>query len=242
MGSAERHGHPAVLAANDLWAIAAKWPELKAAAARGEGAGGEKVKGSKSAPIPINAAVVDVISEVDQWAVFLARTLMDEVLVHTIIDTTTVPFVHTQIDRYDPWAPASTRTEKILEQIAAERVGHFTHHEDEMLALAFIDDASRLRRLVEHAAQPSGRRTLQIGARCFEHGTSDMGARIPCPGQYTVLADPEKPYVIPDVICDEDRTHRIDPTEWQRAYRRRGDAQGAVDLISTWRPDGSMSA
>lgn len=209
-----RNGHPAVLAANDLHAIADAWPELRARLATG-GTGTKDESGiastSKVAPLPIRANVLDVIAEVDQWATFLARTLIEET----------------------DWTPVGTSTPALLRQIAA-RVGHFTEHADEMLALAFADDAERLHALVTRTARPSGRRTIHIGAKCWQHGTSDLGERTPCDGNLTVIADPERASLVPDVVCDRDRDHRIDPTTWQRAWRRTGDAQAAAALVSTW--------
>lgn len=243
----ERKGHPSVLAGNDIAGIIAAWPELKARVAPGGGGQGEKVKGSKRPPIPIDPHVVDVMSEVEQWVHFCARVLLDEVppvhgcngdchgaLEHRCDEEcdglATSP--EDCPDRVDPITSSNVVTQ--MRQIV-EHIGHFTEHEDPMLSVAFCDDAERLRKLVEMTARPAGRRRLRIGARCFEKATTDMGARVPCPGQYTVLADPDQPYTIPDIVCDANRAHRIEPVEWQRAYRRKGDAQEAVVLISRWR-------
>lgn len=209
----ERHGHPAVLAANDLHDIARLWPELTERIAAGGGSDSSGfVTGSKVRPLPISAHVIDVITEVEEWVTFLARVLIDET----------------------DWTVTNKTTPGLIESIAG-RVGHFTEHPDQFLAQSFCDDAQRLRELVQATAHPSGKRTLRIGAPCFEKSTSDLGERIPCPGQYTVLADPERPYVVPDIICDRDRSHRITPVEWQRAYRRTGSADLAADLVGRWR-------
>lgn len=247
----------ALNARDDLLAIADAWSELIArAAAASSGRRAEKVKGSKVRPLPIDAHVIDVITEVEQWAHFLARVLIDETewLPPAIGDPRRCPWCNgrgfaTTVHTGKRWCVlcdgrgavplAEPNAGETLRSIAEQRIGHFTAHADEMLALAFADDARRLRELVLPVARPSGRRRLRIGARCFEKGTSDLGERIPCPGQYTVLADPDKPYVIPDIVCDVDHHHRIEPVEWQRAYRRTGDAQGAVDRIAVWH--GSMT-
>ena len=211
--TAIRRGHPSVLARYDILAIVDMWPELTARVAAGGGAKDSSgiASPTKVAPLPVRVDVVDVVSEVDQWATFLARALMEET----------------------DWEPQGTSTPALLRQIA-QRVGHFTEHEDEMLALAFCDDAERLRALVLKTARPSGRRSIRIGAKCWEHGTSDLGERVACRGNLTVLADPERANVVPDVVCDQDSAHRIDPTTWQRAWRRTGDAVGAVRLVARW--------
>jgi hypothetical protein len=243
----ERNGHPSVLASNDIEAMIRAWPELQARVTPGGGTGGEKTTGSKKRPAPIDAHVVDVMVEVEQWVHFCARVLIDEVptehgcngLCHGSAEHRCDEECDQQPtspddcpDRVDPIT--SSRTVTQMREIVAH-VGHFTEHEDQMLAMAFCDDAERLRKLVEATARPSGRRRLRIGARCFEKVGTDTGARVKCPGHYTVLADPDRPHTIPDIVCDVNSGHRIEPVEWQRAYRRMGDAEEAVVLISRWR-------
>ena len=79
-----------------------------------------------------------------------------------------------------------------------------------------------MRSLAERAAYPSGRRWIPLHIACLEHGTSDKGERVVCPGQYRALLDPEKPGLIPDMVCEADPTHRISPLDWQRAARKSG--------------------
>jgi hypothetical protein len=208
MTTRERHGHPAVLAANDLHTIAGDWPDLVARVARGLAAvNGERVHGTPAPPAPVDTTALDVVIKVETWANHAARTL------------------HTETD----WSfPADTTTPGILRALAA-RVGHFTADPD--TGDEFCAEADRLARLVDHTAHPTGRRRLHIGgAHCIEPG---------CTGTYTVLADPTAPCLVPDLICDHDRAHRIDPVEWQRAYRRTGDPTAAVRAIARWRRNGA---
>jgi hypothetical protein len=214
----ERHGHLAVLAGNDLWTIRTEWPALAALAACGTETATEPVKGSRTPPIPINPHVIDVMIEVETWITGLAHTL----------------------DVETNWTPPTTPN---IRQTLAElynHVGHFTEHPDPTIAQTFTTDTPRMATLVYKTAHPSGKRTLRVGVRCDHYTTTDPDNPTPCPGQYTVLADPDNPYVIPDLICDHNRTHRIDPGEWQRAYRRTQDPQAAAHLVARWRHAAEM--
>ena len=171
------------------------WPELHAALAgrsSGDNAGVHTVPGSR---MPINAHVSDVIAEIDAWVTFLARVLIDET----------------------NWLPASDRTRDILDDIATNRVGHFTEAEDEGLRECVADDAARLAKLARNTARPTGRRKIRLGTPCLEHATTDLGERVPCTGEYTTILDPSE--TISDLVCSKDASHRMTPLEWQRAQR-----------------------
>lgn len=86
-----------------------------------------------------------VVTEVDDWAAFLAHVLLDEREV-------TGP----------PSTPARLRT-------AGREAAHFIDHEDEMLALAFCDDlADHLRALRRLSRR--GVRRVRTGMRCHRLG------------------------------------------------------------------------
>lgn len=198
MRQKEAEEHQALTVQRHLRAIAETWPALLQqlpSSSAPDQARGKRTKRAAS-PIPINAHVSDVIAEITEWTVFLARVLMDET----------------------DWTPASTDTPDLLRQIADERVGHFTAHPDEALALGVADDAERLAKLARTTAYPSGRRKIPLNIACIEHGTSDLGERIPCTGSlYTVLVPDES---IGDFICDQDPAHRMTPLQWQRSQKR----------------------
>jgi hypothetical protein len=203
--------HPAVVARNHLLDIAGIWPELEARVARGGSGTGERVTGAtRNAPIPIEPAVVDVMAEVEAWVVFLVHVLMDEV----IVETPVLGPVRATLS--DPWAPVGVTTPGLLRQVA-ERVGHFTEHEDQMLRLAFMDEARDFARKVLNAARPPAKRWIRLGVACMEHGTSDLGERIVCTGQYGTLLGEG---LLGDMICEKDSMHRMTPLEWQRGQRR----------------------
>lgn len=226
-----RSGHPAVLARNDLLAIADAWPMLLvrlAQAGQGDRSGVRTKPGSKP---PSNIDISDVKGELDAWVVFLTHVLMDEVIVETPVPG---PARGTWVD---PWKPRSIATPDLLREIARERVGHFTAHPDEMLRLAFEDEAQENRRKIERAAYPNGRRRIPLHVMCEMHETDPDGGRTTCLGWYHATIDPETTVGIPDMVCDRDETHRITPMEWQRASKRTMDPAAAAALLARIKGD-----
>lgn len=207
--------HSSLDARDDMLAIADAWPDLEDMLGRTGGGPGDgmprAVHGDRT--LVINEHVSQVIADVRDWTMFLVRTLMEEVWVEVrVVDLDRgAPQIRPQ-----PWAPpVGSTTPQLLAHIARTRVGHFTAHADEMLALAFHDDVKALRGQVERAAYPDGYRTLDTRIPCDEQGDSAEGERVPCCGTYTIrptgaTAD------MPDLICTADRTHRIEPAEWSR--------------------------
>jgi hypothetical protein len=189
----------ALNARDDLLAIADAWPALRVRlgqAGQGDRSG---VRTKPASRPPIDVHVSDVIGELTAWVMFLAHVLVDET----------------------DWTPRDVDTPLVLRQIARERVGHFTAHEDEMLAMTFVDDARENRRKAETTAYPSGRRRIKLGIPCADAGTGEDGSRIPCGGEYAVTLVEDNP-LFPDMVCTSDATHRITPAEWQQASRKTG--------------------
>lgn len=222
-------GHLETIA--DAWTVLDKL--IAAGSTPGSGAG------KPASRAPIDAHIADVRQEIALWTRFLARVLMEEVIVERVVPT---PWVGAGTFA-EPWAPPTLDTGRLARHIGKERIGHFLAHEDEHLRIEFLDDAERLAGLARRTAWPSGARWLRTGVECTEHGTSDMGERTTCKGEYRVLMLPEQG-AIPDMVCNEDQEHRITPLEWQRAQRRRPmDAQAAAKLARTLRlADGRISA
>lgn len=204
MTAAER---AALTVQRDMREIADLWPELVQRVQRGGtpdgNSGGNRPKRT-AAPTPINEGVVDVMTEISEWAVFLARVLIDET----------------------DWAPGNHDTPAILHAIATQRVGHFTSHEDTELARAVTEDAARLAKLARNTARPTGRRTIQLNIPCLEHDTTDLGERTICTGQYATTLTPGER--IGDFVCTKDASHRMTPLEWQRSQRH--DPKQARDM------------
>lgn len=215
-----------------LLTIANTWPRLDELVASGSTPGSGAGKPASRAPI--DAHVADVRQEIALWVRFLARVLMEEVTIERVAhEQTVIPFVPPIVA--EPWAPPALDTGLLVRHIATERIGHFLAHEDQHLRIEFLDDAERLAGLAHRTVWPSGARWLRTGVDCAEHGTSDMGERVACKGEYRVLMLPEQG-AIPDMVCTEDQAHRITPLEWQRAQRRQPmNAQAAARLVTTLR-------
>lgn len=182
---------------NHLREIANLWPELEARL--GGSSTGDDVKRSAkpgSRP-PIDTHVADVMHEIQSWTTYLCRVLLDET---------------------DWKPPAELDTPGLLTDIAKWRVGHFTADDyDEMARAAFIEDAQEMHALALRTARPSGARRIPLHVRCMDHGTSDLGERVACEGEYYTLLIPDRG--MQDMVCSEDPTHRMSPLEWQRAMR-----------------------
>ncbi|MCL2453758.1 MAG: hypothetical protein FWD18_00420 [Micrococcales bacterium] len=192
--------HASLSMRRDLTAIAGAWDDL--VTRLGE-RGGPDSSGRRSVPgsrPPISLDVSDVVAEIEEWVVFLARVLLDETDWRTPADTST---------------PA-------LALAIRERVGHFTEHTDQMLAAGLVEDADRLARLALSWARPSLRRTIRLGQPCHEHGTDTAGRRVVCHGQLTVALRDDG--MISDMVCTVDAEHRLTPDQWFRSQRGRGKA------------------
>lgn len=192
--------HPSVRAAKDLRNIARTWPHLETALARGgtPGQGGRPTK-SATQPLIINAHVSDVMAEIRGWLTFWLHALLDE------------------SDDYQ--LPADTGTPARLESLAL-RVGHWTEHPDELLRVTFVQECADNARKAHNTAHPNGSRRIPTRVKCFDHGTDQHGQRVPCDGEYMVLLNPDAHGLIPDMVCNQDKAHRITPVEWQRLERR----------------------
>lgn len=187
--------HAALTVQRDMREIADHWPQLEARISGGGTSDQSGVRQPPGSKPPIDVHIADVTAEIGAWVVFLARVLLDET----------------------DWTSSTNDTGTMLRDIADNRVGHFTAHEDEGIREAVADDAARLAKLVTNTLNPSGRRTIRLGIPCLEHSTSDLGERIECTGQYATVLDPAER--VSDLVCTKDDTHRITPLEWQRSQR-----------------------
>ena len=193
-----RHERPSIATANHMRAIADLWPDLETRLGKQGTTDGTTGRTRPASKPPIDTHVADVMAKIQDWAAFLGRTLLSET-------------------EWKP--PTDITTPNLLRDIAKWRIGHFTEHEDEMLAQAIIDDAEEMHALALRTARPSGVRRVPLHVRCMEHDTNDQGERIECAGEYYALLLPWRSDV-PDMVCSEDETHRMSPWQWQRAQKK----------------------
>lgn len=194
-----RTEHPSIATARHLRATAELWPELEdKLGGSGSSDDGEKIRTQPGSKPPIDSHVADVMAQIQDWTIFLCRTLMDET---------------------DWKPPAELDTPGLLRDIARWRVGHFTEHDDESLRQAIIDDAEEYHALALRTARPSGVRRIPLHVPCREYDTTDQGERVACDGEYYALLKPWES-TVPDMICNQDDTHRMTPLQWQRAQKR----------------------
>lgn len=108
-----------------------------------------------------------------------------------------------------PWTPTTTDPATLLRTIA-------DHHIGAILPADPLDAADHLDTLREHvkharrAAWPTGARWVRLHVPCAEPD---------CPGEYRTHVHPGRD-TLDDLVCDENRDHRIDPDVWFRAMRR----------------------
>ena len=70
-----------------------------------------------------------------------------------------------------------------------------------------------------HALHPRGIHWAPVNLACDDHDTSDLGERIPCPGRMWAKVGTE---VMPDLVCDHNPEHTVEPGTWERqGWRRR---------------------
>lgn len=80
------------------------------------------------------------------------------------------------------------------------------------------NDARTVARAVYSAAYPSGVHWVEVGLPCEDHGTSELGERIPCAGVMRALVGTG---AIPDLVCNVDESHILEPARWEREGWRR---------------------
>jgi hypothetical protein len=189
--------HSALDTRDHLLAIAASWSELEGRLSP-SGSGASEVHTPAGPGVPIDAHVSDVIAETTEWVNFLARVLVEE-SDWEVPEVITIPI--------------------LLRSIARERLGHFTEHKDELMQLAFHDEAERHRKRVEATCRPVGVRTIRLGIACIE---------VRCDGQYAMRVNPTRQDVLDVMVCTRQRHHVLDPDVWTTALRRnRGDRDAA---------------
>lgn len=181
-----------------LLEVANTWPMLVDALAHPDGArdeSGKQKHGMVSVGLVLNERVSDVMRGVGNGITFYTRVVMFE---------------------RDATPPEDQSTPNLARWLATWHVDYFLTHEDEGIAAALVDDAHGYARMVRTTAFPSGAKRLETGVLCVEHATSEAGERTPCSGMLYVVTRPGVG-VLPDLVCSDDDTHRVDPATWCRS-------------------------
>lgn len=204
---------------DNLTAIAAQWADLEQAVTSIESVTGEQGKqkrGGKTHGIRVNHDAIDVKRQAEEVVAFMVHDLMDR---------------YDEDDR-DLRLPDDRSTPTLADWVARWHLTEFTSHPSDHVALEAWDDVSEVAWQIRNALAPRVRR-IDTGLPCEEHGTSDMGERVPCPGRLRAYLRGD---ATPDLVCTEDRTHRISRADWMRSsWQRRAsrdlDPTGVRELL-----------
>ena len=92
-----------------------------------------------------------------------------------------------------------------------------TSHPD--LGLRIAGDLITAETATYRALNPRGIHWAPVNLACDDHDTSDLGERIPCLGRMWAKVGTE---VMPDLVCDHNPEHTVEPGTWERqGWRRR---------------------
>lgn len=166
------------------------------------GHGGSTVKASKEPPMPISAHILDVrldtFHDLHYWCSFILENM-----------------------RGANGAALATHVELTIDGMTA-----FVNTWADRIVTDFPDDGQNLgKEVAKHArnlsgiVQETGVRKFPIGG-CPEHGTSDMGERIPCPGELRAMLRKDDDLLPSEVACSVDEEHRWAAREWMQLGRR----------------------
>ena len=188
---------------------------------------GPVVGATAPSPSPAYMPAVHARHRIDQWATWIARAVMDyrdaeyESLAAAAERLQPGPARDAALamaEAAKPWAPRSVDAPSILREVADAHLGVFLG--DPLAAAEFLESCLAAVKVARRAAWPTGARWVRLHVPCSESDTSDAGERVPCPGEYRMWMRPGQD-ALGDMVCDKDGTHRITPSEWQRAMRRK---------------------
>jgi hypothetical protein len=166
-------------------------------------AAGSPVKGSKEPPLPVSAHILDVRADAHRDLMFWARFLLDEV---RDVNGAAITYRHGTDEVASLVAFVTVWVEWLVTNMPDDA---------DNLATEAAQHARALRAVVEEI----GARRFPIGA-CIEHGTSDMGERIPCPGQMRAVLRKTDDLLPSEITCSLDAEHAWPASEWLRLGRR----------------------
>lgn len=173
--------NPIALSA-DLNALIECWLELDRELTRKGGPSSSS--GASEHGAPLDLSVLDAKREVDTFAHTYCQMLSEET----------------------EWKPSALNTPDLLRGIIL-RIGHFTEHDDALIAYEFASDLEEVSRSAWRVARPDGMAHIPVGA-CFQEG---------CKGSVRVTIDRDRPMDAaslatwrPTATCDVNDAHKID--------------------------------
>lgn len=183
----------------DLWAIRDNYDEALQPARRGAGS---QVKASKEPPLPIGAHILDVRMEAHKDLHYWCSFILDNMrgADGKALSTRVVQTVDGMTGFIDTWA--------------GRIVGDFPDDADNL-----AKDANQHARALRGIIQETGVRKFPIGG-CPEHATSDMGERVPCPGELRAALRKDDDLLPSEVACTVDADHKWAAREWMQLGRR----------------------
>lgn len=199
----------------NLYKIADRWPELEEALTWRESTPrerGGKVKRGMVAPggTPNEAAMrarraaTDVV-----W--FIAQVLRED------FDALGWTFAPPRNNGTQDGTPALARW------IASRHVKHVTHRMAQETAHEVWTDVRKAEARVFSATHPRGIHWTPVNLRCEQHTTDDQGSRVPCPGWMWAKVGND---TMPNLECDYEEGHEIEPKVWEREGWKRRHRQG----------------
>lgn len=184
--------------------IADAWADLEDALMRSEIPDGETGK-QKHGMVSVGAGVNEKASE--------ARTLATN-LVWFILQVAR----DSRDSRGRAFNPPPGHAGALAQWAADWALDDVVRYADEHECVDIANDARAVARMVFSATYPSGVHWIEVGLACEEHGTSDLGERVPCEGTMRALVGRE---VMPDLVCSVDGSHVLDPSQWERSGWKR---------------------
>lgn len=202
----------------NLATIHDRWEALSIAVTSVEAITGEQGRqkhGRKTQGLRVNHDAIEARRRATELVWFMIRDLLDR---------------WDEQNRVLP-LPDDHGTDTLALWLSMWRVTDFTTHPGDELALEVWIDVDDVARRVRWATTPRPS-IIDVGIPCDEHGTSDLGERIPCEGRLTAAVTSGRS--LPDLRCSADPTHLVTVSEWMHASwkRTRSLDPGAVrDLV-----------
>ena len=184
----------------NLTYIAKAWDDLEAALTSSEVPEGEKGKqkhGMVAVGTNINEKAIAARTKASEVVWFIMGVLRDD------FD-----------DQGRTFAPPNLPIHGLARWLADWHVDHLASRTADETSVEVANDVAAAMRAVRAAAYPSGIYWVEVGLSCEQHGTSDMGERVPCDGVMRALVG--RSVGVPDLVCSADETHTIEPATWER--------------------------